>query len=376
MKKLIAALTALTALTCMFTGCGNDESSSEKAASTKASSSAEAGNDSENGGGATDDPSEESSEADTAKAETTEAETSEKPSASGNGEVSSDMEEALNEMINCINNADVIGMYNYMFPSKIVDLIFEISADEGMSREDVIDRFKKELESNPEKLPMTITGIKMSTKLDDDEMKEIQDGFTEMFENMDEEAEAHLDFDLKDYMKIKDVCSVDVTITTADGEEETENFIAYYLESEGWKFDQSMISYVKKSKKSSANSSATTLNKAATSALADLDAKGVDVMGSYIISSDSSQNVNVPAGFDVSDFDKRLKAYFSDADKLTYFIVCQDGWCSYSAAYVTGNERYVGTYPTNYVFGKEGPEPDSNEYSYEELYDMAKSNLK
>ena len=105
-------------------------------------------------------------------------------------------------------------------------------------------------------------------------------------------------------------------------------------------FVPSMMGYVKKSKTSSVNATASTVMKAANSALTELDEDDFKLSGDYIISSDESKNVNVP--FDVDEFYEKAEYYYYDMSDMDYFIIVEDGCCSDVA--VIDDSGYVGTY--------------------------------
>ena len=109
-------------------------------------------------------------------------------------------------------------------------------------------------------------------------------------------------------------------------------------------FVPAMIGYTKKSNFSSANSAANSLTKAATTAIVELDDKGEDVRGTYIISSDRSKNTAVP--FDVGEFYERAERYFDEINEKEYFVVIENGVCTYCAvAESWTTSSMIGSYP-------------------------------
>ncbi|MCR4639181.1 proline-rich domain-containing protein [Ruminococcus sp.] len=107
--------------------------------------------------------------------------------------------------------------------------------------------------------------------------------------------------------------------------------------------------YKQKAKQTNINSKASSIYRAANSALADLDADGVDVNGDYIISSDSSKDIAVP--YDAGKFCERENKYFDKAAESEYFIVVRDGVAVYAAASEswTDKKAKIGTYPARYT---------------------------
>ncbi len=110
----------------------------------------------------------------------------------------------------------------------------------------------------------------------------------------------------------------------------------------------SMLGYVRKSKISSANSTASSVYKAINSALTELDEEGVDIGGSYVLtcagggSTWSSQSA-VLSG-DV--FNKKVLNFFSDIKKVKQGAKAyvKDGSCV--AVAVAIDTTYTGTYPS------------------------------
>ncbi|MBP5361747.1 MAG: type II secretion system protein [Ruminococcus sp.] len=133
-----------------------------------------------------------------------------------------------------------------------------------------------------------------------------------------------------------------------------------------------MLGYVRKSKISSANSTASSIYKAINSALTELDEEGVDVSGLYYMNyssgawtqSASEGEAETSVGNDqdaaaetedmqtyIDDFTKKVENFFSDIRKLDKnggvkaFI--KDGSCIACAA--AADKTYTGTYPAGVV---------------------------
>lgn len=109
-----------------------------------------------------------------------------------------------------------------------------------------------------------------------------------------------------------------------------------------------MLGYTRKSKLMNIRNDARTLAKSADAALVEMDEKGADLKGIYIISSDEKDNVAV--SFDTGRFYTSLNKYFSDADKYKYFIVIRNGTVEYAAIAESWTKKteIIGTYPINY----------------------------
>ncbi len=126
----------------------------------------------------------------------------------------------------------------------------------------------------------------------------------------------------------------------------------------------SMIGYTHKSKQASINAQAKTLYNTTATVLTQLDAEGTNVMGTYIICSDEYDNVNVP--FEASLFYDCADDYFPEIDSFTYFVVVQNGNCTYAAIAQNG-EDFIGTSPYATSIGTdEGPTTISGYYGDED----------
>lgn len=112
----------------------------------------------------------------------------------------------------------------------------------------------------------------------------------------------------------------------------------------------SMLGYVKKSKTQAANSNVNTIRHAVDSALTEMEYNSINIMGSYIISSDSSQNIiaEEPSAdlesFNEDVFYQMIEYYFDDLDSFDWFVVIENGTVTYIAA-LHENDDYIGTYP-------------------------------
>ncbi len=68
------------------------------------------------------------------------------------------------------------------------------------------------------------------------------------------------------------------------------------------------------------------IQKAADAACIDMDAKGMELTGCYILSSDKSKNLNLPSSnFDADYFYKEIMIYFEEANSYEWFIVIENG---------------------------------------------------
>ncbi len=116
-----------------------------------------------------------------------------------------------------------------------------------------------------------------------------------------------------------------------------------------------MLGYVKKSKISSANTTASSVYKAINSALTELDEEGVDIGGLLILKWNGSAwaaegngiKDNVGSG---NRFDKKVANFFADITKVeSASAAIADGGCV--AIATASDSTYTGTYPGNVVTG-------------------------
>lgn len=369
MKKIIALTAALSLLSCTFVGCGSTDSSSSEKASASASSAS----------GSTTEAENEATTAETGTVEntTSAAETTENTTAAPSVTQVEDAEymDALEDMVNCINNKDFLSYTKYMLPEKLLDIIIKNS---GMTIEDYAKEMEKgftEKSDLKDVIPIEIVNV-TETESDKKDAEELKETLLDLTNNMGKDASEKLDFDPAEYFStVSDIHLISVEMKSADGKTDTQEFIAYHMDDEGWKFDITLFTYVKKSKKAAANSCAASISKSITAALTDIDEKGGDVSGKFIISSDSSLEYNVPAGLDREALNKYIRNYFDKVDKCTYFAVCDGGECAYIVCSVDGN-KYPGTYPVNTIYGKDGVESTKETLTFDDLYSTCKANLK
>lgn len=118
-----------------------------------------------------------------------------------------------------------------------------------------------------------------------------------------------------------------------------------------------MIGYIRKSKISSADSTASLMYKAVNSSLLEFDSESVDISGSYIIlwkDDDNKWTVNgASAAVEANIVNggrltKKIKRFFEDVEKIRYCeAAISEGTCI--AITVARNSTYTGTYPTGVV---------------------------
>jgi hypothetical protein len=123
-----------------------------------------------------------------------------------------------------------------------------------------------------------------------------------------------------------------------------------------------MLGYVNKSKVSTANTSASSLYKAVSSSLTEMDEENYKIYGYYIICSDKKYNYNVPTdNFDTDKLYTKIDNFFADSDQCEWFVVVEYGYPTYVASSESWTSDLVGTYPSTAT--TDGPSYYSS-YSY------------
>ncbi|MDE6092017.1 MAG: hypothetical protein K2G14_02865, partial [Ruminococcus sp.] len=301
-------------------------------------------------------------------------------------------EEAIERLLECMNNNDVEGMIGLVFPEKYRSVI-ELMADmEGISLDEMVGDME-----NISKESVHLVEIVSDEPMTDDYMEmlnEMYGGFQAISDYIEQNGKDNIDYDkleeaiysiddvsdIKPYFEITDGhivnCMFEVEDENGEKESYEQELIMYYIDGEGWKTDLSMMGYIKKSKQASINSNAATIMKASSAALVDLDETGVEIPEKCIISSDDSKNYNVSDDF-VSQFEETLEQYFSDYTNYDYFIIIKDGYVVYAAAVNPDSPKSVGTYPANMVYSADEEYVSKDEkLTYDELYDICLEQIK
>ncbi len=373
MKKLLSALTALLCVSAVFTGCGKDGSSKDEASDKKSSSKIS----------------------------------------------EDDLKDALENVVDAAAEKDIEKIVSFMMPDDLSKDIMDLFGDElnGLMEAEDIDVSEtapdaeivsvKKTEDMNEDYVYILEKAFSYAKTVTDYMKENDISFEDLYTMEDEdimetplgeiaELMEDVEFDspeelvdsgildkIETTVTIEAACMAEVTMK-ADGEEDSMELPFYNIKGEGWNCEMilypSMIGYVAKSKAVAANSTAHSLYNAVNTALTELDEEGYDISGSFIISSDESQNYNVSSEIDTEDLIGRTRVYFEDIDTLDYFLVITDGMCSYTACQEKDSEEnYVGTRPANTIpssidngYVETEDMDEDEEYTLQELYDIAK----
>lgn len=380
MKKLFAALTAFICASAVFTGCGKTDDEEKSSGKQSAKSTEE------------------------------------------------ELEEVIQELIDAGKNMDIEKIAKLGLPDELSETIIDMASDEieelkktaadelgenmetgelvSVKRTEDIDESYLSLFEKGCSAVMIIADYMKENNIDINDLNTMDEeelyslitdeslegtpmgdliGILDSMENYDsiEEFAASEELDkIESRFDITDACFADVTLKTSDGETKTIELPFYNIKGEGWNSEMilypTMIGYVKKSKQSAMNSSASTLQKAATSALMDMDTEGSDTSGTFIISSDESLNYNVSSSFDIDTFNSYTSEYFNDISKLNYFAVISDGVCVYAVCENSETPEYIGTYPIKKLPSEyDGEElkmqpmtTDDEKLTLQELYDL------
>ena len=374
MRKIIAFVTALAALSCTLTACGSkDDSSTSTTTAASSTSASESGTGEDNSAGGSDSTVDGTEDV-TASSEVqtgTSMEASTEPEEELNGHIVGDDAPYMNDlkdMIDCLNNKKFVEYISYMYPTELLNAALEA---QGNSMEDMAKQMAEgmEKEGAGTALPVKLGKVAEYDE-SDDLVKQMREGFDEAMNGStadSDELSKQLGFDLMKYIEmLKDCKVIDVEMLFADGKSEVATFMAYEADGEGWKFDVTMLSmltYVKKSKQSSLNSNAATIDKAALSSITDMDAKSGFPSGKFVLGENKSLDVNVPDGVDTDELRSSMKNYFDKLDDLNYFVVIKDVDVVKVVCKKKDSDEYIGIYPAD----------SSNTKTYEELYKLAKN---
>ncbi len=102
-----------------------------------------------------------------------------------------------------------------------------------------------------------------------------------------------------------------------------------------------MLGYVGKSKTQQANADAKTIIITVNSALTEMDERGLDVGGTYIVCSDKSDNLFC-SGIDTETLYDTMALYTDISSVDDWFVVVENGVATYCAV---ENDDYIGTAP-------------------------------
>lgn len=274
-------------------------------------------------------------------------------------ELSSGYEDVLRAYFDASNEGDYKKIIRTMFPDKEV---------EGMLKLTELGANNLEEELSANKTNYVITDIVEEGSMTNEELDQYMLYFDQVAgvfnkieeyggdvealsdEQREELYNAFMGFTASEDDDIEHIYNVtegyDVTVYyTNSGEPDEDYFFVYYVDGEGWKVNNTMRKFVKKSKQSATNATAKTIFNFIAATLTDIEVSGTDLSGTYIIGSDNSMNYNVPSTINVSEIINSVKSDYSDISKYEYFAIIVNGSCSYVAVYKKSDDSNVGAYP-------------------------------
>lgn len=279
--------------------------------------------------------------------------------ANDTSELSSGYEDVLRAYFDASNEGDYKKILRTMFPDKEVEGMLKLT-------ELGANNLEEELSSN--KTKYIITDIVEECSMTDDELDQYMlyfDQVAGVFDKIeeyggdvevlsDEQREelynafmgftALEDDDIEHIYNAKE--GYDVTVYyTNNGEPDEDYFFVYYVDGEGWKVNNTMRKFVKKSKQSATNVMAKTIFNSFATALIDMEMIGIDLSGTYIIGSDNNMDYNVPLTINISEIRNTVESNYDDISKYEYFAIVVNGSCSYVAVYKKSDSGNVGAYP-------------------------------
>jgi len=168
-----------------------------------------------------------------------------------------------------------------------------------------------------------------------------------------------------------------VASISVDDETNDQEMLIYRTVGGNWQIDMTVPAHMQKSEQVDLDNTASSTAGSASSVLKKMKEAGKDISGTFIISSDASQDYNVPASFDMADFRSRYAEEYKGAADASYFIVIDDEIAAY-AVYETSDKK-TGIYPFGLIIKKQGDRLSYDEldkettYTKDDLYDMCKS---
>lgn len=168
-----------------------------------------------------------------------------------------------------------------------------------------------------------------------------------------------------------------VASISVDSETNDQEMLVYRTVGGNWQIDMTVPTYMQENEQVDLNNTASSTAGTASSVLKQMKETGKDISGRFIISSDGSQDYNVPSSFDMATFRSMFAEQYKGAADASYFLVIDDELAVY-AVYETSDNK-TGIYPFGLVIkdvnGKidyDELDPDT-EYNKDKLYDMCKS---
>lgn len=383
MRKVFSGIIALFMLLTMFTGCKKDDDSSGSSL-TQTTTAAEK-----------DINNVTSDETSVTSAQEEDSQTEQSDSPRGKTEISGNYEAALREFFQATNQNDYDKIIRAMYPSKVIDAIYTLYKSQ--------DDLEKAFGTNDSDAAYEITDIIEESAMTNEELTELKSNFDQliaMAELLKTYGDGLKSMSAEEREKIYqsmleaagEASARPYTITEGynvtvrslrKGETEADYFFVYYIQGEGWRFDNSLRKYIMKSKQSVANSTAKKVFNVYRSEFEDLNKDDVDVKGAYIIGSDDTMTTTVPASVNVAAVRESAEKAFNELADYDYFVIIQNGVCVYSAIYKKDKTGCLATYPFSCVpksLRDDGLQTDNlaeaGNYSLKELYQVAKKAIK
>ncbi len=389
MKKMLTMLIAVMTVLGTFTACGDESESpvSEVSESIITESSEEE----------TEPPAEHeetTSETSEIPQITTSEQTLQSETVSSNDEYIA----AFNRVREAVLNSDEDEFIKNVLPSAVYEaaeyagFLTEFAVSSGLTTDNYTHDFDYDsieiISAEPLKLQRYSDDIEKAYIIYDKAMRTAGElGFKyEMFENeedVDDSKWEEFDELFENMESTVDFQSIDIVTMNIDGEEVKMCF--FKCTGEEMKMELIFAEEIKEENENFASDIASSIYKAANSALVELDEEGIDVSGLHVICSDTSKNI--VSGELADNLDllyNKMSVFFKDIDEYDYFVVISDYYsCDYSAVYC--DDGNVGTYPKsslvdgidgeriNFEFATE--EFADHLYDFDELYKMTINSL-
>lgn len=359
MKRILASVVAITVIGTMFSGCGKVKETKNESYDNKVSTLSDSksdnesndeniqGNDDSENLLSSDDNSDYNS--DILSSDIT----------NDGSALSYGYEDVIRAYFDASNEGDYKKIIRTMFPDKEV---------EGMLKLTELGANNLEEELSANKTNYVITDIEEEGSMTNEELDQYMLYFDQVAgvfnkieeyggdvetlsdEQREELYNAFMGFTAPEVDDIEHIYNAtegyDVTVYYMNnGEPDEDYFFVYYVDGEGWKVNNTMRKFVKKSKQSATNATAKTIFNFFAATLTDMEVGGTDLSGTYIIGSDNSMNYNVPSTINVSEIINSVESNYSDISKYEYFAIIVNGSCSYVAVYKKSDDNNVGSYP-------------------------------
>lgn len=381
MKKIIAAILALSVITAVFCSCGNDEPSSSEEIILPTSEESSAVED------VTEEITEESSEI----IETSES----KAENSSNALTNDDYKSVLTEGYKAFESRDVDRILQLSVPESTYNSMKSTGFNKA-----IVDEFDNIFDTETNIGNVEVLSVETAEPEELESIEKAYSFFDSIFgimadtgityamlsgeESIPEEKMQLMKELTSKFEDINDLENIDITVEfetyahvtySINGEEIT--MPVFNTVGEELKIDSiiapSMIGYVSKSKQQAANANAKTIYNAANAAILELSEEGIIFEGVNIISSDHEKNVLNGISEDTLEklFDK-MECFYDEVDEKEFFLVLNQDLCEFTA--VRENDK-TATYPMVSIFNGETVEQVDSLPEFDELYEDVLKNI-